>query len=230
MQATLGEHFVLNKPKDIVSGDYYWLQKQEDKIILAVIDCVGHGVPGALMSMIAHALLDKVVVLQEHQQPADILKYLDEEVKYALQTNTDNSQGGMDAAIVVWTPSDNHDVEVTFGGAKRPLFVKQPKSHEIEEIAPTRRSIGGEINVALPFTQQTLSLEKGTIMYLFSDGITDQNDIKRNRIGGNKLKEILLRNAPLSMDEQKASIERAVQEHMEGTIQRDDIVLVGIKL
>jgi serine phosphatase RsbU (regulator of sigma subunit) len=230
MQATLGEYFVLNKPKDIVSGDYYWLQKQEGKIILAVIDCVGHGVPGALMSMIAHALLDKVVVLQEHQQPADILKYLDEEVKYALQTNTDNSQGGMDAAIVIWTPVEEGEVQVTFGGAKRPLFVKRPNSQEIEEIGSTRRSIGGEINVALPFTQQTLSLEKGTIMYLFSDGITDQNDIKRNRIGGNKLKDILLQNAHLPMPEQKARLEHTVQAYMEGTIQRDDIVLVGVKL
>lgn len=230
MQGTLGEYFVLNKPKDIVSGDYYWLHKQEDTIILAVIDCVGHGVPGALMSMIAHALLDKVVVLQEHQQPADILKYLDEEVKYALQTNTDNSQGGMDAAIVVWTPTTEGEVQVTFGGAKRPLFVKRPNSPEIEEIGSTRRSIGGEINVALPFIQQTLTLEKDSIMYLFSDGITDQNDIKRNRIGGNRLKEILLQNAHLPMNEQKANLERAVQTYMEGTIQRDDIVLVGVKL
>lgn len=230
MQATLGEYFVLNKPKDIVSGDYYWLHKQEDTIILAVIDCVGHGVPGALMSMIAHALLDKVVVLQEHQQPADILKYLDEEVKYALQTNTDNSQGGMDAAIVVWTPTTEGEVQVTFGGAKRPLFVKRPNSQEIEEIGSTRRSIGGEINASLPFIQQTLTLEKDSIMYLFSDGITDQNDIKRNRIGGNRLKEILLQNAHLPMNEQKANLERAVQTYMEGTIQRDDIVLVGVRL
>jgi serine phosphatase RsbU (regulator of sigma subunit) len=233
MQDTLKNYFVLNKPKDIVSGDYYWLQQHEGKVILAVIDCVGHGVPGALMSMIAHALLDKVIVLQGYTEPADILTHLDYEVKYALQNNNDNTQGGMDVALVTWRNEEQptkETISVTFGGAKRPLLVKRPNSPEIEEFGGTRRSVGGDININIPFAQETFELEKGSMLYMFSDGITDQNDIKRNRIGTNKLKQILLENHHLPLEEQQRLLDETITQHMEGTFQRDDIVLIGVKL
>jgi len=233
MKDTLGEFFVLNKPKDIVSGDYYWLQKTNGKIILAVVDCVGHGVPGALMSMIAHAFLDKVVVLQGFDQPADILLHLHEEVKFALQMNGDSSQGGMDMAVVTWTPTETNSKEpinITFGAAKRPLLLKRPQSTEIEEISGTRRSVGGEINLALSFTQETIAIEKDTILYLFSDGITDQNDVKRARVGTAKLKASLLQYADKDMEAQKIALQEMLKQHMQNTYQRDDILLIGVKV
>lgn len=229
MREALPDYFVVNMPRDIVSGDYYWLQKQEDSTILAVIDCVGHGVPGALMSMIAHALLDKVVILQEIREPAQILKHLNDEVKYALQANTDTSQGGMDIALVKWHKTPSEKINLTFGGAKRPLFIKRPQTQEIEEISGTRRSVGGEINISLPFEQHSLELEENTMIYMFSDGITDQNDEKRSRLGNTKLKHVLAANAHFDLNLQKNAIEKMLQVHMANTIQRDDILLIGIR-
>ncbi|MCK5029494.1 MAG: SpoIIE family protein phosphatase [Bacteroidales bacterium] len=225
--ANLFESFIIYKPKDVVSGDFYWFTEIDNMAFLAAVDCTGHGVPGAFMSMIGNSLLNEIVLEKKEREPAKILSLLNEKVVDALrQKETDNSDG-MDMCFISIELKTN---KITFSGAKRPLFFYNTKTKELEEIKGNRISIGGVRKTTEVFNNHIIQAETGDIFYLSSDGLTDQNNLERKRFGSSKLKEIIINNISLPMQQQKEIIEDELNNFQKDEEQRDDITLIGIKI
>ena len=227
--------FILFKPKDIVSGDYYWfypIEQDPDKptdVIIAAMDCTGHGVPGALMSLVGNNLMREIIIKDEIYEPAEILTKLNQGVKDTLKQETTGNNDGMDAAMVRIQEQGN-SFKVTFGGAKNPLILIKP-DNSLENIKGSRASIGGaKMRRAKVFEQQELTLQKGDHFYLFSDGYADQNGPTREKFGRDNMLKLLQESAELSLTEQQLKLEDTLQKHMGKAEQRDDITLIGIKL
>lgn len=225
----LEEYFILYRPKDIVSGDFYWLNKIEDKIYLISADCTGHGVPGAFMTLIGCNLLDKIVQVWKISNPAEILEVLHKEVQTVLQQKETGNDHGMDITVLQWQKIDE-GTQVTFAAAKQSIYYHTPKSQEIVEIKGVRKSIGGEQNIQKEFVNHTLVLPPNSTFYMGSDGLEDQNDKNRRRFGNDKIKETLAQVVNASLAEQQKGVEEALDAHMLGTEQRDDILFIGVKL
>lgn len=229
MDFLLDEYFVTYKPKDVVSGDFYWIQQVQNKIILAVADCTGHGVPGAFMTLIGRVLLDKIIRAEHIYLPSEILARLDIEVMNVLkQKYTKNNTNGMDLAIITLEKQENEQTKIVFSGAKNNLLILEGDT--LEEIKGVRRSIGGEQNTQIAFMDIERIVRKGGIIYAGSDGLVDQNDKKRRPIGSAKLKKFILQNASLSLNQQQSALESLLLKQLEGTTQRDDILFMGIRV
>lgn len=228
LQALLPEHFIIYYPKDIVSGDFYWINQIENKIILIVADCTGHGVPGALMTMIGSTLLDKVVRLRGVTSPAQILHQLHEEISIVLRQKETGNNNGMDAVALSYEIQPEA-ISLTFAGAKNNLRYTLPESPEIQVIKGTRKAIGGQQNEEIDFENHLLQLPRGSTIYVGSDGYEDQNNVKRRRFGSRKLTALLEEHNKEPLTTQKNVLEEALKQHMQGTLQRDDILLMGVK-
>ncbi|OJJ14735.1 hypothetical protein BKI52_41610 [marine bacterium AO1-C] len=224
------EHFIIYKPRDIVSGDFYWLGNVGDKRILGVIDCTGHGIPGAFMSMIGFTLLNEIINTQQISDAAQVLEKLRKEIHHALKQDYTGRTNGMDAAFITLEDTPESEIKVTFAGAKRPLWYIEEDSPEVQVIKGSSISVGMIYNDNRVITNQTFLFKPGTILYLGSDGFTDQNDVHRKKFGTNRLKRTLYKNREKSLNEQKQLLQLALEEHMRYTEQRDDILLWGIKL
>jgi len=227
----LPEYFILYKPRDIVSGDFYWIDKVANKTFVIALDCTGHGVPGAFMSMIANTLLDNVIKINKILQPAQILESLHEQVKVGLKQETTQDRSGMDVALLVFEqPQGNDRFVIQFAGAKRPVYYVEANNNKLDVLPGTRRSVGGIQPARVIFENQNLELPKGSTLYLGSDGFEDQNDEKRKKFGVSKLQDLLLQLVDLPLDAQKEQLENALDAHMRNTHQRDDILLMGVRL
>ncbi|HAS42657.1 MAG TPA: hypothetical protein DCS93_19410 [Microscillaceae bacterium] len=222
-------YFIIYEPKDIVSGDFFWASTVKNRIIIVVADCTGHGVPGAFMSMIGNTLLNKIIREQEIVDPAKALELLDSEFKSSIYNKDTQGHYGMDLGICV-IENDNNTRKIVFAGAKRPLYVFKPTEKIIEKYKSSRRSIGVVLKNETAFENTTLCLPPNSILYMGSDGLEDQNNVRRKRFGENNLIKLLtnIQEQPLSL--QKNSIKKALQEHMKNTEQRDDILLLAVKL
>lgn len=239
MQEALDDFFVIYRPKDIVSGDFYWFAhikaKKEgdvDKVFIAVADCTGHGVPGAFMSMIGNTLFNEIVNHDGIYQPARVLTLLNERTQIALKQNAKNSEGsnqdGMDVCLCLLERTTHTQTKVTFSGAKRPLYVY--KGSEFMELKGDRKCIGGFHKGVVGFSDNEFMLDNGSVLYLTTDGFADQNDPNRRKIGSRRLKKMLSDNAHLLMFRQKLALENVLDGHKQDSDQRDDITIVGIKL
>jgi serine phosphatase RsbU (regulator of sigma subunit) len=226
----LFDNFIIYQPKDIVSGDFYWFAKTDEIAFLAAVDCTGHGVPGAFMSMIGNSLLNEIVLEKKVKDPAKILSLLNEKVVEALrQKETDNTDG-MDVCLVSIELTKK---EIVFSGAKRPLYIYSERKKELDEIKGDRVSIGGAKKRDLNnegFKNHIIQAEKGDVIYLSSDGFTDQNDNERKRFGTSRLKEVIIENIALPMDKQKEVIVGELNKFQQDEEQRDDITLIGLKI
>lgn len=223
----LRDYFIIYRPKDVVSGDFYWLNEVEGKTIFVVADCTGHGVPGAFMTLIGNSLLDKVIRVWNIHEPADILERLHEEVRIVLRQDDSANNNGMDL-IVVQMKNTETGRDIIFSGAKNSLYYTQ--NGNVTTLKGDRKSVGGEQNEKKKFTNQHLSLPTGSMVYLSSDGFIDQNDIDRKRFGEKRLIDIFGQVAKLGMDEQQQYIENVLNTYMHDTYQRDDILLIGVKI
>jgi len=231
----LPEHFIIFRPKDIVSGDFYWLGEIDDLIVVAVVDCTGHGVPGAFMSMIGNTLLNQIVKEQHITDPASILEALNTEVRTALKQESEDSEShdGMDVCICTLEPSRNL---IHFSGARRALyFVTQrgsaPEDSELREIPGNLKSIGGKQRKKKgPFENHEVAYAKGDAIYLTTDGLVDQNNADGKKFSKKKLLTFLQLHAHLTAAEQKAALLSDVIEFQGSEDQRDDITVIGIKL
>lgn len=221
------EFFIINCPKDVVSGDFYWLDKIGNKTILVVADCTGHGVPGAFMTLIGANLLDKIVIAEEITHPDLILTLLHKEVQYFLKQKYSLNNNGMDA-VVITLERESHQFKLNFSGAKNNILVWT--NNKLVELKGTRKSIGGIQNENIQFESQSLKLNAGDLIYLGSDGLEDQNNVKRKKFGRNKIKEIIATNKDLTLSEQQQVFEKTLEEHMKNTDQRDDILWMGVKI
>ncbi|MCS6795628.1 MAG: tetratricopeptide repeat protein [Raineya sp.] len=230
LQKFFPESYVIYKPRDIVSGDLYWANQVGDFWFVAAVDCTGHGVPGAFVSMIANTMLDNVIKAEKILEPAEILEALDLQLKSSMKSDENMREltaGGMDVCLVRIRKVERN-YEITYAGAKRPLYYIEPLQSEVNSLKPNRRSIGGFVDQA--FSSQTILLPQGSRIYLSSDGLTDQNNLERQKFGEKRLKELIAYSQKLPMQRQKEIIEKALRDFQQGTFQRDDILFWGIEL
>lgn len=228
MQKYLGKYFLVYKPKNIVSGDFYWLHDVNEMIILVIGDCTGHGVPGAFMTLIGTTLLNKIIRTEKNTNPSKILQRLHEQIKLILKQRVTKNNSGMDVSIITLKKAENN-TKITFAGAKHDLLYIEKGKNKIQKIKGTRKSIGGIQNEQKQFKNQIITLPKDSMVYLGSDGLSDQNDSKRRKIGTIELESYLEKNAKLPLSNQQNKILELLEKHMSGTQQRDDILWMGIK-
>ena len=197
--------FILYLPKDIVSGDFYWFYKKAEKIIIATVDCTGHGVPGAFMSMIGNNLLNQIVIENGITKPAKILTELNNGVQTALnQRHVDaEASDGMDVALCTIDKEKN---ELEFAGALRPLYII--KKGNIEKIEGVKSPIGGlQLGAENVYTSTVRQLAKGDTFYMFSDGYADQFGGKKGKkFMAKRLQQLLLDMQELPMGKQKKTL------------------------
>ncbi|OJJ19283.1 hypothetical protein BKI52_20945 [marine bacterium AO1-C] len=230
LSETFNEHFVIYLPKDVVSGDFYWMNRNKNSIVLAVVDCTGHGIPGAFMSMIGNALLNEIVNEQKMSAPSQILSMLDQGVRMALKQKESENQDGMDVCLCHLVYHETN-VQVKFSGAKRPLYYIS--QNELGHLKGTRRSIGGwhaKVDEDVKFTEHSLLLRLGDTLYLSSDGFADTPNDKRRNFTDKKLKSFLMSINHLPMQRQKSKLLDVWNEYKGTNEQRDDTTIVGIKL
>lgn len=225
----LPNSFILYKPKDIVSGDFYWFTRSKDRILVAAADCTGHGVPGAFMSMIGSNILNQITNLTPMTKPDYILTDLHDQIRWSLKQNQQDSQSkdGMDIALVRIKPKER---KVDYAGAYRPLFIVS--DGKLEEIKGNRYSIGGyQKEKTRIFDNHVLQLKKGDTIYLFSDGYVDQfGGPKEKKFMSKRFKELLLEIDNLSMEERRRELDRALVEWMGDNEQVDDVLVIGIQV
>lgn len=232
LQKILPSSFVIYKPRDVVSGDLYWVNQADEYAFAVAVDCTGHGVPGAFMSMIANTMLDNVIKAKRIFEPSEILEEIDLRLKQSMGDDENMKEltaGGMDVCLVRIRKIENcENFEVAYAGAKRPLYYLLASQNEVQMLKPTRRSIGGLSEQA--FATQIINLPAGTRIYLGSDGLTDQNNAERQKFGEKRLKEFLITTRYETMERQKFLLEQLLEEFQKGTLQRDDILFWGIEL
>ena len=226
-ESYFAEHFIIYQPRDVVSGDFYWLDRIGNRTVLAMIDCTGHGVPGAFMSMIGYAILSEAVVSKKFDSPADILEFMHTMIFRALRQDKSKNNDGMDMNVCVLTEEEN-STKLRFAGAKLPLYLVQ--DGQLEVIKGTRRSIGGDTATEKKFEEHEFDLQKGASLYLFTDGMKDQNDKSLKKFGAKRFRQIIIENQDQSLQAQKEQIVSAFEKHKGDQKQRDDISFVGIKL
>ncbi|PIY11014.1 MAG: hypothetical protein COZ18_04860 [Flexibacter sp. CG_4_10_14_3_um_filter_32_15] len=231
-EKAFADHFVLYSPKDMVSGDFYWMANHYtldgQKTVLAAVDCTGHGVPGAFMSMIGNTLLNEIVNQEKVFDTAQILTRLHEGVKKSLQQNNMSNDDGMDVCICTIHFNSDETAHVQFTGAKRPLYYFQ--NSFLQSLKGDTKSIGGRDRKDKPFTTQDLYLMKGDCLYLMTDGFSDQQNADNKKFGTTRLLELLEKNATLTLSVQKQELNDELQTHSWGTEQRDDITILGVKI
>ncbi|HIN40019.1 MAG TPA: tetratricopeptide repeat protein, partial [Flavobacteriales bacterium] len=226
LKDALPDGFVLFQPKDIVSGDFYWMQHRNDCVYLAACDCTGHGVPGAFMSMIGSSLLDEAVVEKGISQPNEIFFEVRKGFIHALkQTGKAGQQkDGMDATLIAWDKKKNLQLASAFN----PVLII--RNEEITELKPDRQPVGFLTGEQKPFTHHELKLEKGDTVYLFSDGYPDQFGGKKDKKFMMKnFKKLLLSIQDKTMNEQKTILETTMAEWKGDTEQVDDILVMGVR-
>jgi serine phosphatase RsbU (regulator of sigma subunit) len=224
----LKESFILFKPKDIVSGDFYFFQKNVNGSYLAAVDCTGHGVPGAFMSLIGSDKLEDA--LSQFSEPSEILNHLNKSLKKSLRQNRkdDTTRDGMDIALC-WL--DLKNFKLKFSGANRPLWIFREGKTLLEEYKPTKKSIGGFTEDNEVFEMHEISLNKGDTLYLFSDGFADTfSATTGKKLTTKKFKEVLASIQNLSMKEQGNHLEKFIEEWKAGEEQVDDILVVGLRV
>jgi len=228
IQQQLNNSFILFKPRDIVSGDFYWFSHKDGKSIIAAVDCTGHGVPGAFMSMIGNTLLNEIVNEKGITEPGPILHRLNEEVNRSLkQTRQDSeSRDGMDVAICSY---DFNKMELQYAGANRPLYYV--KQGQLEEFKADKFPIGGlDYDVPKKFNTRTFQLSKGDTIYTSTDGFADQFSPDDKKLMTKRFKELLVSIHDKPVEEQKAFLDNYI-ENWRGTMeQTDDILVIGVKV
>ncbi|MBA4239599.1 MAG: hypothetical protein C0448_02645 [Sphingobacteriaceae bacterium] len=239
------EHFILFKPKDIVSGDFYWAYNTpNNRSIFALADCTGHGVPGGFMSMLGNSFLNEIVVENKIFKADEILNKLRAKIINALEQKGGTQQkDGMDISLCVWNKIDN---TLEFAGANNPLWLLknsasssvtlsgvegQVENRELQEYKADKMPIGTYLENVVPFSSVTIQLQKGDIIFLSTDGYADQfGGPKGKKYKYKPLMDTLIKNSNLSMEEQKAALEIAFNDWKHHHDQVDDVAVIGIRV
>ena len=229
------DHFILLKPKDIVSGDFYWATKKENYWYIAAVDCTGHGVPGAFMSMLGLALLNEITARDQAISPAEILDALRYKIIKELHQSggVEDNRDGMDMSLARIQLDNN---EVQWAGANNSLYIVQeldglkPGEKKLIEIKGDKQPIGFHPS-STPFTNHRFSLKPKTQLYLFTDGFADQfGGPNGKKMMYKKFETALLQYADLGLDEQKKALSDYFEAWKKGEEQVDDVCVIGIIL
>lgn len=240
IQTALPRSFVYYKPRDIVSGDFYWFAElptvasSSPEFVMAALDCTGHGVPGAFMSMVGNSLLNEIVTQKGISAPNAILTELNRSIRVQLQQKESRNQDGMDGCICKVSP---HKKTIEFAGANNPLYYVQ--DNELHTIKGDRFGVGGHGDeMERNYTLHTLEITQATTFYLSSDGYRDQlGGPKDKKFMSKKFKALLQQITPLAVTEQTALLDKTLNEWMDYPCkyepvreQTDDILVVGFSL
>jgi len=239
----LPNSFIHFKPKDIVAGDFYWMHRlnkpngfdsDDDMVLIAVADCTGHGVPGAMVSVVCNNALNQSVKEFGISQPNLILQKSRDLVIETFAESVENVQDGMDIALCSLNTKTN---ELQYAGANNPLWIIRKNSTELEELKANKQPIG-KCDLMNPFTNHTVQLYQGDTFYIFSDGYADQfggeNKLER-KTGGKKFKSKPFKNLLLSINQQSLNEQNiALENHFEkwkGNLEQiDDVCVIGVRI
>ncbi len=220
------DSMIYYKPRDVVSGDFYWFNKVGNKIIVAAIDCTGHGVPGAFLSMIGNELMNKIVLFEEITEPREILKNMNKGISITLNQENSKNTDGMDMALCT---IDYTEKTLIFAGANNPMIIIQ--NNELQIIKGTKYSIGGHKYSDKVFEEQQFKITENTYFYLFSDGYADQLGGTKGRSLGTKFfANLLFENHTKSTEEQTVVLKNTFENWTLTEKQIDDILILGVKL
>lgn len=230
INAIIPESFILFKPRDIVSGDYYWLNQKGNKIISVTADCTGHGVPGAFMSMLGISFLNEIVNVTkpEELRSDQVLNHLRELIITSLRQTgkSGESRDGMDMTICI---IDTETLMLDYAGAYNAIYIV--RESELIESKPDKMPIGIHVKELDPFTPYSFQLKKGDIIYSCSDGYADQfGGPENNKFRRKNFKDLLLKIKDLPMCQQKETLNQTLMDWMKGYEQVDDILVCGIKI
>ncbi len=220
--------FVLFKPRDIVSGDFYWIREYFGKKIVVFADCTGHGVPGGFMSMIGRILLRETCTVKNLRDPGVILDEIDKGLVNVLKQtdDIDSNKDGMDLGVCV---IDSRTNMLSYAGAMRPLYVYRDGVRKV--LKGNRHSVGGISQTRKVFDAQNFQLESGDTLYMFSDGFPDQfGGSKGRKMKISVLNELLDQVCQMPFDQQKIEIDTFFETWRRGEPQMDDVLMIGLKV
>ena len=229
MKQYLDDFFIFYKPKDIVSGDFYWFTEKNGLLYLAAVDCTGHGVPGAFVSIVGGNILNQVIRQNDFKDAAEILDAVNTMFNMSIRQTFEDSvvKDGMDIVLCV---IDKAKMEVNFAGAYNPLYIARDKDIHIYKgnKFPIGIFIGDEVK---KFDSHVISLKKNDVLYLFSDGFVDQFGGNNNKkLMHKRFRELILENAELPMKMQHYNFELFFENWKGNREQVDDILLIGVRI
>jgi hypothetical protein len=222
----LENSFILYKPKDIVAGDFYWMENVEDLILFAACDCTGHGVPGALVSVVCHNALNRAVREFSLTQPAAILDKTAEIVIDNFSKSEEDIKDGMDISLCSYNPKTK---TIQWAGANNPLWLLQ--NGELIETKADKQPIGMNED-SKPFTNHTFNLNPTDTIYLFTDGFADQfgGDTGQKKLTKRGFKDLILSFQNKSLQQQGIALDEFITEFRKSVEQIDDILVMGVKV
>lgn len=235
LKKCLPEYFVLYKPKDIVSGDFYWVHEDNERVVIAVADCTGHGVPGAFMSLLGSNFLNDIIKIKAQHTPSEILEELNIRVLTSLKQNANNTsvKYGMDIALIC---IDKAMTTLQYAGAHSPLLIfrstSEKQTPECFQLKADKRSIGSIKKAEEPgFSNHVFQLIKGDMLYLFSDGFADQiGGPEKKKFFSQSFKSLLQSSCDRELNEQSKILEKTIIDWKGNLNQTDDILVMGIKI
>jgi serine phosphatase RsbU (regulator of sigma subunit) len=222
----LPEHFILYRPKDIVSGDFYWIGHHSGFVFLVAVDCTGHGVPGAFMSVIGYNFLNQLILEEMMVDPAQILSEMDRQVRKALKQDEGTSKEGMDMALCVF---DLANAKAYFSGAGRPMFFQ--RGNMFIEHKGKKFPIGGTQHKSKDFVTEVISVMPDDRFFIFTDGVTDQfGGPDGRKYTPERLRKFIRVHQNMRMEELLPRFERELDNWSRGEEQIDDVTFIGIQL
>ncbi len=229
IQDLLPNSFFLYQPKDIVSGDFYWVEQKNNQVFFSAVDCTGHGVPGAFISIIGYNGLNRVINEFQLTQPAQILDKLNNLVEETLRQKNNEVRDGMDIALCsLQYSADKKTAKLQYAGANNPLYIV--KNKEIVIIKADKQPIGGT-SLSKPFTNHSIQLEKDDLIYIFSDGFADQfGGPKGKKYGYPELRKLLLKINEEEIPQQYLSIKKEYISWKGNLEQIDDVCIIGVRV
>ena len=221
------DFFIYYKPLHHVSGDFYWLKKEGPYTFLLCVDCTGHGIPGGFMSMISYQLLEETICEKKIYDPCNIFKELHKELNIRLRQDNSQNTDGMAISLVRF---EEESRKITIAGSYHPVIIYS--NNVFQEIKTTRRYIGGTlINKKRVFENVELELEPDSIIYLFTDGITDQlGNGGYKKIGYKRILETIRQSVDLPFIQQRNNIEKTITDWKDEVQQTDDLTFIAVKI
>lgn len=223
------ENFQIYKPKNVVSGDFYWFTMKNESALFALADCTGHGVPGAMMSMLGSNMLDYAVNDLNNDNPGAILSRVNQRIHelFSSYYSSKTRRDGMDVALIAYNKRNNR---IEFSGAKRPMILIRNKTM-LTEVKGDSATTGKDSPYDFNYCNTLIQLQKGDTLYLYSDGLQDQFGGERNKkFGAKQLKSLLLSIQDRSMEDQREIIEQELNAWKGNLEQTDDISMFAFRV
>jgi len=223
--------FIYHSPKDVIGGDFFWFFKKKNLFYIATVDCTGHGIPGALMSMTVHSLLNEIAIIKKVKSPGEMLKRLHRKIYKTLRQHKGDaySQDGCDLSML---RIDFANKKMTYAGAHNDIYMHNGQS--LSKLKVTKKSIGGlsmlgTLEPNREFAENTIAIPDNNLVILTSDGIPDQLNAQDEAYGNTKFQKSIAEMYELSADDMLKKVELCINKWMKGVSQQDDQLMVGIK-